>query len=453
MNDLSTPGHAAVRIVHADDPVAEGARLCDELEADLATDGTSAERLVRARVEAGRRAVGGDDGDDAALLARADDIRAAAAVAPVIRDADVEELRHLAADLGRAARIRERTEARVAEVLQARVAASTGLAIHPAAVMSAAEVVIDAEASLAAAERDLAELAEPLEAANDAPSAPEDDPVLRLPHDDFDEAALERRRAVSRAVLIAVVVLGAGWGAFAAGAPLVVLAAAVAVAVTLSLTAVVRGRSRARRVGDAGANLAAALEAVAATESGRLAATLDAREAWLDRRVRLEAARDEAHELLRVAANRWHQLAGPSADPHDAELVVRAHDPQLAYDERIARSSPTVRTVAAFHRRVQARWKVLWAELGREEPPAPEALEPVLESLLGDVWRAQAECRRLEEAEARAAAAAQVRRPLLLVEPRSWVAPGRLAQLLSSVPPEGEVVLVEQDPEANRSLA
>jgi len=56
----------------------------------------------------------------------------------------------------------------------------------------------------------------------------------------------------------------------------------------------------------------------------------------------------------------------------------------------------------------------------------------------------------LEAAEAALAAREVLRRPLLLVEPRVWVAPGRLAQLLASVPPDGEVVLVERDPDANR---
>lgn len=443
MSDLTTPGHAAVRIVQAADPADEAGRLAKELGADVATDGSVAERLVRARVEAGRRSVGGSDDEDAALLARADEVRAAAAVEPLLSDADVGELRHLAADLGRASRIRALTEARVGEVLQSKVAASTGVALHPAAVLAAAESVADAERSLAAAERAIAELPPP--GSGDAPLSPEVDPVLRLPHDDFDEAALERRRAGSRAIVMAILFLGGGWAAFAVGAPTAVLAAAVVVAIGLAALVLLRGRAAARRVHEVTGGLAAAVEIVADTESGRLAAALDARDAWAEQRSKLEAARGEAEELLRVARNRWHQLAGPDADPHRADNVIRAHDPQLAYDERIARWSPTVRTVAAFHRRVQARWRVLWAELGWEEPPAAEELEPLLEGLLADHWRAVAERQRLEEAEARAAAAAEVRRPILLVEPRSWVAPGRLAQLLSSVPPEGEIVLVERD--------
>ena len=121
---------------------------------------------------------------------------------------------------------------------------------------------------------------------------------------------------------------------------------------------------------------------------------------------------------MRTARRRWHQLAGIDADPYDAEAVIRAHDPQLAFDERVALASPTVRTVAAFHRKAQARWRVLWAGLGHDEPPEPEDLEATLDDVLGDHRRRQADLRLLEAAEARASAEADARRPLVLVEPR-----------------------------------
>jgi hypothetical protein len=451
---LTTPGHVSVRVVHAADPAAEGYRLAGQVDGDVATDSATAEQLVRDRVEAGRRAVGGGD-DDEGVLARAAEIRAAAALAPPLREDDVEELRHLAADLGRAARIRDATESRVAEVLQAKVAASTGVALHPSAVLAAAEGVLEAEAALAIAERQVLEHGSPPPAPE--PVAASDDPVLSRPHDVFDEAHLERRRGRRLAVLLVVLLLAAGGGAFAAGAPAYVLPAAVGAAVLLALVLVLRGRRVAARVSEGDLNLAAVGRFVAETDSGRKLASMDAgvaqgaRDAWVERRARLDASRDEAEELLRVARNRWHQLAGADADPHRADDVVRAYDPQLAYDSRVTLASPTVRTVAAFQRRVTARWRVAWARVGRDEPPEPEDLEKVLDELLGDHRRASAELARLEEAEARVAAAAAVRRPLLLVEPRDWVAPGRLAQLLSSVPPEGEVVLIERDPDANRA--
>ena len=448
MTELSAAGHAAVRVVHAEDPAAEAARLAAEVGGDVAVDVQAAERAVRARVEAGRKVVIGDPEADRSILAKADEIRAAAAAPPPISDADVEELRHLAADLGRAARIRQRTETKVSEVLKDRVAASTGVAIHPAAVATAAEAVRDAEAAFEAAVRHLEELGEQPPLLGDEPTpgadASDDDPVLRQPHDDFDEAHLERRRGTLRAVVLVVVVLAAGGVAVLAGAPVFVLAIAVVLAVAFPVLAVGRGRRAAGRVDDAESNLALMNRAVESTGSGRKLASIEAREEWVGRRATLDAARDDAEERLRLARNRWHQLAGAGADPHDPDAVVRAHDPQLAYDERVTDASPTVRTVAAFHRRAQARWKVVWAGLGREEPPPPEALEELLDDALYDHRRALDALHRLEEAEERAAATDIVRRPLVLVEPRTWVAPGRLSQLLSSVPPQGEVVLVER---------
>jgi hypothetical protein len=448
LNDLGVPGHASVRVVNAADPAAEAARLAEQLDADLAADIADAERLVRVRVDAGRRAVAGDAGDDGDVVARAADIRLAAAVPPPISDDDVAELRHLAGEIGRAQRIRERTEARVAEVLQARVAASTGVAIHPAAVAAAAEAVAEAEATLAAAQRALAAHGEqpPVDEDPEPASgrgADEDDPVLSRPLDDFDEAHLERRRATRRGVALAIVVVGAGFVAVGLGAPVAVLAGALAAALVAVVVSVLGGRRRATKVDAGDSHLAEVARAVASTESGRMVASLERREQWVTDRARLEGALFAAQEEARLASTRWHQLAGPSADPHDPESVIRAHDPQLAYDERVAEASPTVRTVAAFHRRTQARWRILWATLGRDDPPAPEELEGILDEVLAEHRAAQAALARLEAAEARAAAAAAARRPLVLVEPRTWVAPGRLAQLLSSVPPDGDVVLVE----------
>jgi hypothetical protein len=103
-----------------------------------------------------------------------------------------------------------------------------------------------------------------------------------------------------------------------------------------------------------------------------------------------------------------------------------------------------VRTVAAFHRKAQARWRVLWASFGVEEPPEPERLDLVLEDLLGDLHHARGELRELEAAEARAAARATVARPLVLVEPSTWLSGSRLTQLLASLPADGRAVIVER---------
>jgi hypothetical protein len=446
-------------------------RVQRELGADVASDAPTAEALVRARVDAVRDALADDPAADAAVLGRREAILAAAAVAPPLSDADVTELRRLADDLGRAARIRQRTEARFAEVLMARVAASTGVALHPTAVRDAAEAVLAAERGLEDATDAVTDLGpDPGDRAPSprharqpdldiGPVALEDlanvpfDPVLQQPQDDFDEARLVRRRSRVRAFAVLAIGIGAALVLLPFGSS--VLAGGVFVlGVVLAVLELVRGHRAGRAVDEEDdgitlERLESVSAAVAATASGRAAAALaappelDRREAWLSQRVRLDAARDEAEELLRVARNRWHQLAGPSAEPHDVDNIVKAHDPQLAYSERLADTSPTVRTVAAFHRKAQARWRVLWAALGRETAPEPERLEAVLDELLGDHRRAVADAQRLAEAEARAQAAETVQRPIVLAAPSAWLAPGQLAQLLASVPPEGRVVVIE----------
>lgn len=494
-----TERRATVRIVQSVDPAAAASALLEEHEADRADDLTTAEREVRRRVEAGRRALVPAGADDEQLLLRAADIRAEASVDPPISDTDVEELERLASDLARAARIRARTEERFSATLQAKLAASSGVALHPGAIKEAGEAVVAAEAALAAAERALAALGPrpattaPTTATGDDgggstsasgmaaagqwsratggrdAGADDEDPVLRRPHDVFDEAALDRRRATRLGSAVFLVLLGLGLIAGAAGLPIGLAVGLVAVGVLLAALLVLRGRrgaedradSAARHaaesqsmldsLGDAPSRPAAAAppEPPSAPAPAEPAQTpdgaSDGEEEWLDRWVALEGARDDADEELRVARRRWHQLAGPDADPHDIDGVVRVHDPQLAFDARVADASPTVRTVAAFHRKAQARWRVLWNAIGYDDPPPPEALDGLLEQILGEHRRTQAELRRLEAAEARAAANVEARRPLVLVEPSSWVSSARLAQLLASVPPQGQVLVLERE--------
>jgi hypothetical protein len=164
-----------------------------------------------------------------------------------------------------------------------------------------------------------------------------------------------------------------------------------------------------------------------------------------DRRIaNLRSAHAEAVEQLNVAIARWHQLVGDDADPYDPEPVIRAHDPQLVFDPRHIDASPTVRTVASYHRSTQARWRVLWASLGAEDVPGPDEVDEVLASMLADWDGAAAELAQLEAAEARAAARTVLARPLVMVEPSAWISDARLEQLLSSLPDETDVVVVER---------
>lgn len=479
-------GRAPVRVVHADDPVAAALELVDVHGADVADDLTGAERQVRLRVEAGRRALVPSGADDVELLARAEEVREAAAAPPAIGDDDVAELGRLAAELARAARIRARTEARFTENLQARLAASAGVALHPGAIKDAGEAVVVAEAALAAAEQALVDLGPRPEPGSDpAPLAPTpqpedatrrepdgadghhgpgDDPVLRAPHDVFDEAALDRSRATTRGAAVFLVLLGLGVIAMAIQLPIAVTIGLAAAGVVLGVAIAVKGRHVADEDADDRANSASMLDNLPnVTGKTTLEPAGDEPEPepepgpdpepgpgedddpWLDRRVALDATRDEAEEEVRATRRRWHQLAGADADPYDIDAVIRVHDPQLAFDARVADASPTVRTVAAFHRKAQARWRVLWNAIGHDDPPEPEELDAVLDDLLGEHRRRQAELRRLEAAEERAAAAVEARTPLVLVEPSAWVSSGRLAQLLASVPPQGEVFVVERE--------
>ena len=159
----------------------------------------------------------------------------------------------------------------------------------------------------------------------------------------------------------------------------------------------------------------------------------------------LLAARDEAEEQVRQARQRWHQLAGRDADPYEPDAAVRVHDPQLAYDDDdVPAESPTVLAVAAFHRKAQARWRVLWASVGGGEPPEPEQLDLALEGLAGRRRRAAADLVHLERAERRAAATVVLTRPLVIVEPGRWYDADTLRRLLSGLPPRAQVIVLER---------
>jgi hypothetical protein len=483
---------APVQLVRSDDPVTDARTVAQEAGADLAADLRTAERAVRARVDAGRLALG-DPVADAELIGRADAVREAASHPAPFDEREVAELRRAANELSRASRIRQRTASRVTQSLSDRMATSTGVTLHPEAIRAAAKAVHEAREAVAVADAALADL--------DAPPAPpgppaagldsdadayhrdlidhldhedEDhaaiDAVLQRPHDVFDEAALDRRRTATQAAAAFLVLGGLGLIAMALDQALIG-GAAVAAGIVAAVAVVLSGRSAATKVPHAAADQRVASTWISAprvgpvedvepveraappapdVEPAAVAADLhDAVAAGVEsvpelQRAVLIAEREEAIERLRVIEARWHRLAGPDADPLSPDAAIRAHDPQLLYDPQLAEASPTVRTVAAFERKAQARWRVLWASFGVEEPPEPERLDLVLEDLLGDLHHARSELRELEAAEARAAARATVARPLVLVEPSSWLSAGRLTQLLASLPADGRAIVVER---------
>jgi hypothetical protein len=469
---------ANVRLVQATDPSARASSVAAELGGDVVADLRAAEREVRTRVDAGRRSLG-DEAADRDLLLRADAVRAAAAEPAPISAEQTAEIERLAQDLGRAARIRQRTEARFADSLQAKLAASMGVAIHPDAIRAAAKGVADAEELVASADEALGMLgdhpprSEPLLAPPAAPKRSRlphapwhfdhgegEDPVLQRPHDVFDELALDKRRATTRGLVIFVLVAVIGIVAIALGQSTigaVLLAAAGGAGLYFGIKghreAVAEDRSRVDAAARIDGFVAPSLASVPEPEpvpsppdAEAIAAEAQAArvEHWNRRRNELLAERAEAAERVRLATSRWHQLTGPDTDPHDPDPVIRANDPQLHYDPHVAEDSPTIRTVAAFHRSLQARWRILWASLGTPDTPEPDDYGAALQSVLGPGEAAAEELREQTAAEEREAARAVVRRPLVLVEPRTWISDGRLAQLLSSIPPGGQAVVVER---------
>ena len=514
-----------VRMIRAADPRVEAATIAAELGADVVGDLRSAEQAVRTRVEAGRRALGDPDAD-AAVIERAEAVRAAAAEPAPISEPEVADLERVALELGRAGRIRRRTQSRVTQALSDRLATTAGVALHPGALRSAADAVREAHQAVAVAEQALVDLDAELRAGDrhdrhdpdrlhddgeaEAPTGPDTaeletqapdptvwtfrseqdehgvDPILHSPHDVFDEAALDRRRAVARAALAVVAFAALGLAAIALGQPALGTGAILAGVVAGTAIVVTRRNAHARAAASRVAYAARAPHAAPAaraphastaapdtaqaadeeapaahdTEPAASKASAEAGDPVDEaaslrhqQRLVLLAARAEAVERLRVVEARWRRLAGGDADPLHPEAEIRAHDPQFLFDPRLAEASPTVRTVAAFHRKAEARWKVLWAALGIEDPPEPDRIDIFLEAMLGDAHRARAELRQLEAAEARVAARAALRRPLVLVEPSTWISEVRLAQLVSSIPADGQAILVERETRSETSAA
>ena len=140
------------------------------------------------------------------------------------------------------------------------------------------------------------------------------------------------------------------------------------------------------------------------------------------RRTELAAANVRVEERLRSARRQWATIAGASADPHDIEAVLRARDPQ--YDLAGATStSPTIRAVDTMHRRAAARWRVAWAAIGVDRAPPPAELDAAV----------AARNQRTEPA-------------LVLVDPATWVAADRLAELLAQLPADRDVYLIRRSP-------
>jgi hypothetical protein len=73
-----------------------------------------------------------------------------------------------------------------------------------------------------------------------------------------------------------------------------------------------------------------------------------------------------------------------------------------------------------LHRRAAARWRVAWAVLGVDEPPAPDELDARVQAITQDA------------------------RSLVLVDPVRWLPAERLRELLQRLPAHAEVYIVKQ---------
>lgn len=106
-----------------------------------------------------------------------------------------------------------------------------------------------------------------------------------------------------------------------------------------------------------------------------------------DQRILLEARRDTAAEVVRVAERAWHELAGADADPTDPDEVVRRFDPQHQSALLVAQETVSVRAASVVFDAAMGRWQAAWSDLSLTAPIPAEAVESV-DRLLGQITKA-----------------------------------------------------------------
>jgi len=424
---LDSPDLMGVRVVVDPDPDGAAARLAETINGEVVRDIDHARRAFAAR------AVGGVD----AVLASAEK-GSALQEGPAIDAAAVAELRSLADALRRTDRIRTRTEDTFTEGLNRKLAANKGVAVHPEAIKQAAQSLTAAEADVNEVNRAIGELGQrplPRLMRRDAPA---DVPTM------FDEPSLEHQRR-ARVFALSVATIFAGVALALIGMNVDVVFPAVVFLLGLIIAGTIMARSYSRELADdPGAREASALLASVGdhrdvSEDGLRDRV--AEEEWLARRAQLEASGERALERARSARRHWEILAGPEADPYDLDSVLRLHDPNFVITGAATKTSPTVRTVNAVHRKALARWRVAWAALGYDQPPAPEEIDEHLARLArssadGDGDGAA------DRADDRRTTAPLVDRPMILVEPEGWLPEEELEAMLRTLPDAVEVVII-----------
>jgi membrane protein implicated in regulation of membrane protease activity len=453
-----------VHIVRAADPADHAAHVAAEVNGEVVHDFAHAQRAFAARAEAGRAepvVLRDEEWVDLEAAANADD-------APDnVSEATIGELQELADELAMAERIRVNTEAEVTDWLSRRLSAASAVAVHPEAIRQAATAVTGAEDAVAACDADL-------EALGPLPSAPgpaswdgiemtsDDEPAPMA----AEEAESHRpvatpqpteatRRGGALAIIVGLV--------FAAGAVVLLALGLLAVAVVVFVVGLVlaavllrRSRKRARvdptETREASAHLAGTTAwdlpepEPKAPEMRPAAAPALSDDEWRARRDQIEQTKERASERLRSARKHWESLVGLDADPHDVDGVLRVRDPQLELVGVASKSSPTVRTVSAVHRRTLARWRVAWASVGYDDPPALDDVGAQLDRLRASGGTgADAARERLASAQAWRDACAAIDRPIVLVEPEEWLPEDQLEAMLGTLPAGAEVIIVEAD--------
>ena len=371
------------------------------------------------------------------------ELRARASVSGTAMDAQtLHELRRLADELGRAERIRSRTEVGLTEQLSQRLSNGSTVSIHPESIREAGAAVIAAEAELRHAEEALAQ-------AGDEPvAAPSQQPPMT--HEDLptsvDVAASEDRRGTFVVAAVVLILVGAAVLLLALGGPPIASVALVAVAIGAAFVLTVRGRRERQdtaAVSERSSALASATAHITLAEDD--AHTRELRGRWLDNKLGLEMAVERVGERTRSARRHWESLAGPGADPYDIDGVLRARDPQYELLGVATKASPTVRTANALHRKAVARWRIAWAGLGHPDPPTLDEADMLLARLGGEPQddAGTAASVRLQAAEAWTAACEVLDRSLVFVEPSKWLPESRLESLLLALPAGAEAIVVE----------
>jgi hypothetical protein len=470
-----------VHIVRAADPADHAARVAAEVNGEVVRDLAHANRAFATRAEAGRAepvVLKDEEWVDLETAANAD-------ASDGVSEATIAELQELADELAMAKRIRQNTEAEVTDQLSRRLSAASAVAVHPEAIRQAATAVTDAEDAVAACDAELEALGpvpsaprpaswdgvqeagdeEPAPIAADEPEPPA--PVTAPDEVEPTEATDATRRGGALAIIVGLV--------FAAGAVLLLALGLLVVAVVvfvvgLLLAAALLGRTRrrARRAGRAPVDRTARREASellasamapdvprarpSAPEIRQVSAPALSDDEWRARHDQIEQTKERAGERLRSARKHWESLVGLDADPHNVDDVLRVRDPQLELVGAASKSSPTVRTVSAVHRRTLARWRVAWASVGYDDPPDLDDVGPQLDRLRASGGAAADAAReRLAAAQAWRDACAAIDRPIVLVEPEAWLPEDQLEAMLGTLPAGAEVIIVEADGDPSES--